>query len=158
MPFDSSVSQLVRGLSGSSCCFPSLFFQALLQVWFLHQGFSQLTIYLTKPLKGDLSSWSPRCSTFLTFLGSEMNKGFHESIWQRIWDEMRCYWQLVGEHIRNLGTNLGIHWELDENTLGTRNSHATPTSPIRRKKKLGRWVHASLPHCLPRISMLGSII
>ncbi len=80
MPFDSSVSQLVRGLSGSSCCFPSLFFQALLQVWFLHQGFSQLTIYLTKPLKRNLSSWSPRCSIFLTFLGSEMNKGFYESM------------------------------------------------------------------------------
>jgi hypothetical protein len=46
----------------------------------LHQGFSELTIYLTKPLKGNLSSWSPRCSIFLTFLGSEMNKGFHESM------------------------------------------------------------------------------
>jgi hypothetical protein len=80
MPFNSSVSQLVRGISGSSCCFPSLFFQALLEVWFEHQGFSQLTIYLTKLLKGNLSTWSPRCSIFLTFLGSEMNKGFHESM------------------------------------------------------------------------------
>jgi hypothetical protein len=41
---------------------------------------------------------------------------------------------LLGERIRNLGTNLGIHWELDEKTLGTKISHATATSPIRKKE------------------------
>jgi len=44
---------------------------------------------------------------------------------------MTCYWQLVGGHIRNLGTNLGIHWELDEN----KKIPTPPPHPPKEKKK-----------------------
>jgi hypothetical protein len=32
---------------------------------------------------------------------------------------VRWYWEHVGEQIGNLRNMLRIHWELDENTLGT---------------------------------------
>jgi len=65
-----------------------------------------------------------------------------------------------------LATCWGTHKELGnqfENPLGTHWEQKIPTPPPhppkeKKKKKLGHWVHASLPHCLPRISMLASII
>jgi len=34
--------------------------------------------------------------------------------------EVRCYKECVGEDIENLGNLMGVHWKLDENTLGAK--------------------------------------
>jgi len=57
---------------------------------------------------------------------------------QSIWHKVRCYWEHVEEHIVNLGSMLRTHWELDENTLGTRKSKISTTLPltVHKRKKL----------------------
>ncbi len=40
-----------------------------------------------------------------------------QNLGQRIWDEVRRYWEYVGEQIENLRNKLGTPWELDGNKM-----------------------------------------
>ncbi len=57
-----------------------------------------------------------------------------------LWDEVRSYWEHVGEHIGNL--------------MGNNKSPTPPTNP-QEKKTCPPWVHAASPHCLQEIILLG---
>jgi hypothetical protein len=82
-----------------------------------------------------------------------------ETFGQRIWDEVRCYWELVwgggGGTIGNsLRTLIRTHWELDENTFGTRKNPNNPTpTPPQEENKI-RPLRCMLDHLIRRQEFL----
>ncbi len=64
----------------------------------------------------------------------------------------RCYWEHFEEWIWEHFENLGIIWEFDENTLGTRKKSLFP-SPLKKKKLDPSWGHAEHSHWLHEISL-----
>jgi hypothetical protein len=50
--------------------------------------------------------------------------------------EVRCYYECVGEDIANLGNLMGVHWELEENTLGAKGKMKMSSgTPLNSKEK-----------------------
>jgi hypothetical protein len=54
-----------------------------------------------------------------------------DNIWQSKWNKNRCYW----ERVENIARTWGTNWEIDENTLGTKENNKKPTPPTATQKK-----------------------
>ncbi len=67
---------------------------------------------------------------------SHLYKFQQDNIGQSVWDEVRCYWEHVEEHIGNL---MGTHWELDENTLVTTKVQMSQHPPSPEEENWGPW-------------------
>jgi hypothetical protein len=95
----------------------------------------------------------PKVYTYIVFTPNKGTYNFlifaklyglqEDNIGQSLWDKVGCYWQHAWKHIGSLGNILGTelgtwvtYWELDGNTLGTKNSKNmnTPLSFTRGKK------------------------
>jgi len=71
---------------------------------------------------------------------------------QSIWDKMKCYWELLEEHIENLRNMLRTKWELGGELIG-KNQNLKPPYPPQKKQNWIFWVHAAIPNWSSKISI-----